>query len=442
MPRQANPQRPLPLDRDRRGAHPNPYGQVLLTYLKRPAFHVLAIALATSLGFLWLIDHLNRIYWFLSSSWVFSVWNSLLWVLLVMLSNLAPLALSVILTAMLIAQTREHLLGWRASIFPGYRQPHVVAATLILALVSVSVAAAFCATSLIGDPRSFPEMLAGITTLVTFMAWTGVRRSPVLVPVGVLLLLLLSVEPHALQIAFIASRFFGGFREPRGLSLARARWPVCLLLTAGEFLLLPILLRAPRERAARGSAIRQRLISAFSRLPCNRRFHNPFSGAACGPFASSPSGAETGSKTPPARNALTTGAHRTVVGVWHRAWHRRRAVLPPRAAVWIASALCAILLFTSLLSAGDRVQTCVLRGLLLATLTPGIVAAGIWRERWPVLGFESLFPGRRRDFVRETAVAMAINVAEVWLASAVAAVAAIAPFQPEQLMFWNDAELA
>jgi hypothetical protein len=57
----------------------------------------------------------------------------------------------------------------------------------------------------------------------------------------------------------------------------------------------------------------------------------------------------------------------------------------------------------------------------------------VWRERRPALGYESLFPTSRDDFVRETALAIAADVAEFWLAALLAGLVPIALWRPDLL---------
>jgi hypothetical protein len=61
------------------------------------------------------------------------------------------------------------------------------------------------------------------------------------------------------------------------------------------------------------------------------------------------------------------------------------------------------------------------------------VATG-WRERWPALGFESLFPSARGEFVKEIAVGLLADLAEFWVAATVASIAVLAVFTPQLLL--------
>lgn len=399
MPRHANPEPRVPAQSS--AVRWEPYTQVLLTYLRQPAFRIVALALGASFVLVALIHQLNlaRIPWL--DQWLFRISNNVIWLLFLMLIAIAPLALGLVLAMMLIAQLRERLSEWRSRIFPGYDRPHRFAGTLVLALTSVVISAAFSIT-IFGFSRieSFLGTLAVVTTLMTWMVWAGVRWSPAAGPLGLALLVLVFGLPYPQWFRQIAFRLIGWFipTHRADVSIAPA---YCLLLSVAEILLLPCLLRTASERAAARSGTRKWPI--------------------LNPRQPAPTTSTAGVST-------LTERHRIVHGVWARAWHRRRAVLPRGAAAWVGVVLCAILMLGPLLSLPHPEPTLILRSLLLATLTPGIVAAGMWRERWPVLGLESLFPGRRRNFVWESLLSMAMNIAEVWLAGAAAAVVAAALF--------------
>lgn len=398
MPKHANPQPPVPADS--KAGRFGPYSQALLTYLRRPAFRVVAFALAASFVVFALINHLNLAWIPWLNQWLFRVSNNIIWLLFVMLVTLAPLTLSVVLVLMLIVQLREHLSDWRSRIFPEYNRPHIFAATLILGLTSVTISAAFFSATF--GHIEFAATLAVMTTLITVMAWAGVRWSPAFGPLALAVLVLAFAHPYPQWFTQIASRWIDWFIPMRRFvpTVGPACW---LFLSAAEILLLPWLLRTASQRGAARSGTRRWPIL------------NP---------------RQSARKTAAAGFGFPAARHQIVHGVWGRAWHRRRAVLPAGAAAWVAAVLCAILMLGPLMSDSHGDSTLILRGLLLATLTPGTVAAGIWRERWPVLGLESLFPGRRRDFVLETLLSMGMNVAEVWLAGAAAAVVAVALFHP------------
>lgn len=412
MPRHANPQMPVSADED--AVRWQPYIQSLLTYLRQPAFGIVALALGASFVLVALIHQLNlaRIPWL--NQWLFRISNNIVWLLFLMLIAIAPLALSVVLAMMLIAQLREHLSEWPSRIFPRYHRPHIFAGTLTLALTSVAISAAFSITIFgFNGIEEYLGTLAVVTTLITSMAWAGVRWSLALGPLALALLMLAIVpvlgffHPSSNWITPIESRWIGWFMRTRKFVASIA--PICCLaLSAAEILLLPWLLRSASERAvARLGTRKWPILSPRQPAPTKA----------------------------PAEESFFVERHQIVRGVWARAWHRRRAALPQGAAAWVGIVLCAILMLGPLLSLPRPEPTLIFRGLLLATLTPGIVAAGIWRERWPVLGLESLFPGRRRNFVWESLLSMAMNIAEVWLAGAAAAVVAAALFHPEPWSF-------
>lgn len=119
---------------------------------------------------------------------------------------------------------------------------------------------------------------------------------------------------------------------------------------------------------------------------------------------------------------------RRPTGFLARSWHRRLAVAG-RFAPWITGAALAGLLAASRAMTGFE-TTDPLPALILATLTPAVAAGLTWRERWRSLGYESLFPAGRGQFVREMASALAADVAEFWAPAVAAAAAVVVAWPP------------
>lgn len=92
------------------------------------------------------------------------------------------------------------------------------------------------------------------------------------------------------------------------------------------------------------------------------------------------------------------------------------------------------LLLLALLFGRDREHTEVMCCLVMATVIPGAIVAASWRERWPSLAYESLYPAGKDQFISEIAVAVAVDLAEFWLAAFVAALVALAIVAPRLLV--------
>ncbi len=117
-------------------------------------------------------------------------------------------------------------------------------------------------------------------------------------------------------------------------------------------------------------------------------------------------------------------------------WMRVRQLLDYTAAFYPRwnSALVDQLLADWELNFNDKIGSKARAALVMLTLVPGVVVASGWRERWPALGYESLFPSGREQFVKEIAVGLALDLAEFWFAALVICVAVLAFFTPRLLL--------
>jgi len=115
---------------------------------------------------------------------------------------------------------------------------------------------------------------------------------------------------------------------------------------------------------------------------------------------------------------LPSKPHHPVRTSLSRACHRRQGFLSPLAPWMVAATLSAVLICITLIvgTSVDDLQ----RSLLLPTLIPGVVISLIWRERWQNLGYESLYPAARGEFIQELLAATGISLAELWLATTLA----------------------
>ena len=121
-------------------------------------------------------------------------------------------------------------------------------------------------------------------------------------------------------------------------------------------------------------------------------------------------------------------------GFWKRSQLRRVSVLGPKAAWLVAGFSAAGLLL--LILPGDNslwrnliINVCF----ILITITPSIAIALMWRERWPLLSMEYLYPVRRPVFIHEMAMALAFDFAEFWVALTVVTLIPLTIFSPSVL---------
>jgi len=392
---------PIPLAYGAPNARVGPYVQVLLSYLRRPAFWVLAIALAASSLLITGIDAFQHFFWFRNSTWGFEISNSLPWLFFVMLSFNSPLALAFVFVIILAVQTREQFTNWRAQVVPGFRKPHARIGTGLFCLVAVALAV----TMYVQSPRgvSLIGTVAIFLMPLTLIVWIGVRGSVWVVLVAVVVCVVVAAEPHIRGAIGSFLEFLGEDRRWGAPAVNIPRILASVVLIAANVLL--ILWAMHGARPAASGAVRRRfpLYDSAGRAPDWIALHREL--------------------PPPS----------PVVGLWSRVWHRRLGVLRPWSAAWVGGLLALILIVILYVSGTKGRQSAVLLALMLATLTPGLVSAAIGAERWPLLGVESLFPSPRRAFVREMGLVMAINFAEFWLAGMVAAVIAIAAFSPHEI---------
>ena len=381
-----------------------PFSQVLLTYVRRPAFRVIvgaAVGWCLLAGWLWLrprhpplVDIRNWVVEFFLDS----------------LFTTLPLVLLVASAAAVMRHVREQIDHWQAFLVPKFRAPHLAVAAAVFLAAAVGSACALSAVArLTGDRRtSLLGLLALVLTLTTVAAWWASFRS---VWTSLLLVPLVMVA--------LGERHIGDFAEWLIRDIDAPTWARNPLpwTIYGQMLL--------RAELARAAVVAVNLL-AFGALL--RRL------ARMGPEISRPRLAHRGKRVVTHSPAPTTAAPPAPCpdsGLWSQAWQRRLAVLRPGSPWLVAAVLCAVLLLLTLLIGpknSDELRSCV-----LATILPGITVGVAWLERWPVLGYESLFPATRRRFAAEMALAMSADVAEFWLATTLAVMVPIAVWHSESL---------
>jgi hypothetical protein len=372
----------------------NRHRAVLRAYLERPAFRVLAASIAADVLLLSVIGYAV---WYDRGNVSLTGFFGELFEVIVVIALLGPYILFVVFAALMMQHLREQLSDPRAAFVPGFIRPQVVVGAVLLTAVPVAGMVIF-----LGIVHLFFELhgvvvpqavgaLAVLMCALAVAAWMAAFKSPWLALL-VLPLALLTLTSHFLM------DLFGGMINPAPSAPAwRNFLPYSLLvLDAAALWALFRYLGGLSYRDPDGS---RRLTRVGAR-----------------PRGDSP---------------ISLRPHRALSSPLSRAWHRRSGVLSPAAPWLVAGSLGAVLLVAAYVFGGNSSD--LLRSLLLPTVVPGVVISLIWRERWMNLGYESLYPADREQFVQELLTATAISLAELWLATAVAVLPPVLIFTPHLL---------
>ena len=375
--------------------------QVWLTYAGRPLFRALAVA-AVGWCLLLIWHQRNNSVFFRGTLWVLDFFAELLF-------GISPLVLLVAMVAALMGHVREQTQDWRGCLTPRFREPHLAVASVVFLATAVAGTAGFYAV--VEGPNgdgtiSLLALLAVVLTAMTVAAWWASFRSPwVSLLLAPLLLLALNYRHFNELLLWFISDWWKSQINPALWWVYRDLWVrkevvrACVL--AGDIAALWALMR----RLARIGPER----SVPVRARRTRRAVVPSS----------------------APELARSRRLRALSGLWVRAWQRRLAVLRPGAPWVIAAILCAILLLLTLVIGPTSSDE--LRSSVLAAILPGITVGVAWLERWPALGYESLFPATRSRFAAEMALAMSADVAEFWFATTLAVMVPIAVWHSESL---------
>ncbi|HSZ54525.1 MAG TPA: hypothetical protein VK797_02615 [Tepidisphaeraceae bacterium] len=377
-------------------------GVVLGTYLTRPAFVILAIAevigLAVTIG---------------DMRWGYHIQFSVIVFLGLALINLLPVVACVMLIIMFLLQVRQQLRGPQAALTPDYRRPHqLVAGTLFLVIVLALTAFYYHAA-----PGRTPWNYYAVSPSALFVVVLTFMTLAALSAIGsawwlLVLIPLIWAATTRWKFELLIKLFVQDFRNvpparfyDRWMALMHRVWLVRAAVLIFDLAALAVL--AWRVKPATTESWELRMIRTV--------------------FAAF--GRRSGSVRAEARVA-----HEPLTSVLRRANHRRLAVHHPRFAWSVAGFLAVALLLLALLFGRDREHTEVMCCLVMATVIPGAIVAASWRERWPSLAYESLYPAGKDQFISEIAVAVAVDLAEFWLAAFVAALVALAIVAPRLLV--------
>jgi hypothetical protein len=376
---------------------------VLMTYLNRRAYHLLLLTLLAGLA----ISLFARRHY----SWQWPITTVLVEGLITFLVPGSAL----IALILFFVQARHQLMGLSARLFPHSRPAHLIVIgaiffNLTLAISSMSWKAPRPYT--VPDGRTYwfdgvspVGQSVVVLALMTLAAYTALRPwlSPVL---G--FALIYAINDKGGWISFITRWWGPDWSTGVWATLHQMRIHDQLSLRAAVFLAniiaLEQLVRLARPRPQRPNL----LASLWHRITTSPRTATPSAPAKLLP-------------------------HTPMTGLLTRGRHRRFAVHSHTAPWVLAIAIGVVLAAMFLISSNTRHNDRVMATLVMLTLIPGVVVATGWRERWSSLGYESLLPSRRSDFVSEIAVALAADLAIFWLAALITSTLVLAAFSPRSV---------
>ena len=378
---------------------------VLMSYVNRRVYQLLLLLflLGTLLSHRLPINNLPSRYWIASV------------LLEALLAALGP-GSAITAVTLYYLQAREQLIGSSASLRPQGRTAH------LLVIFAIIIAIAAVITSFFWQrPNVTRDFYPGVSpagvfvvalTFLTLVAWAAYQ--PWLLPV-LAVVLILSVRQTPVH--YFISRItvwwpeFSYSRVPEGMRLTyrlldesqhtlavALRWVIVLANIIALQLLARLAKPGPKPT---GATLLIALRAAFRSIQ-----------------SSQPS---------QVRPLLTPSK---ITSTLSRGRHRRFGVHSP-AAPWILALGTGICL-SILMLIDDRIlsHTRVAVTLIMLTLLPGVLVATGWRERWASLGYESLLPTGRAQFIREIAIALTIDLAEFWLAAMVVGIGVLFLFSP------------
>jgi len=308
---------------------------------------------------------------------------------------------------MVVYQLKEQIALPQASLIPGYRLPHLIT-TLVMTLPNL-VAMPVVASVGLGLP--ILPLLSLNVVFCALVAWAIYRNS------GVAMMVALGcwLAPAAPQVHTL---FLDRFITDHSLMNSLAALPVLAIGVAGFVLV-----------AWRLLTLREEMPEYPQRVMANQS-----------PFSLYSGGTQTVRRANYDRwwcrwsyvsneRKSQWNAASPVASFWRRVMHRRAAYTNWR------MTLQPVLMFTLLFAFWNILLSPNMLNLAgpLTFIVPAITAFVQQYTRWPMLGYESLRPAKRRDFVLENAAAFFLHGAQVWLTMVVVLVAMMAATQPELL---------
>jgi hypothetical protein len=387
-------------------------GVVLETYLTRPAFIIIVLVGLASLGIIYGIGR-----------WGYHVEFGLAIFLVTVVLYTLPVAMALAFIVMFFLHVRQQLRGTLAALTPEFRGAHLIVAGLIFFGIVLGITAIYYDRNVGQTPWNFYSLSFFGVFLVVWTFMTLAALASIESPWWLL-------ELIPLMIALVASRHiqyyldlfvldFHGYTSNSSFYRLSPQWQNRLIVDRT--------IEAHYVWFARVVIIALNAIAmAFVSWRAKPLTNTPWSLRMIDKALA---------RLSRPKKLVEISSHRPLATLLRRASHRRFAVHDPRMGWGIAGSVAGLCTLITLLVGHDpRHLTTVAQSLVLASVIPGAVVAAGWRERWPSLGYESLLPSRRDQFAIEMALAMAIDLAEFWIAGWLGALVPLLIWEPGMVL--------
>jgi hypothetical protein len=374
-----------------------------LTYMSRPAFVIIVAiglaGLAATYALSRAEEYQPAMRWSAPAVFVF------------MLLLLSPSIMLLAFVIVFVVHVRDQLRGPHGALVPGFRPAHLIVAGAIFFAIVLGLTILFHRFD--DNPKSFVGVFAIVLTIMTLAMLSGVGSPWWLI--GLVAAITLVLDEHVWRYLYVVVCDYSRLWEwaAQSPSLRPGEWYSRLrfeenlawsiratILALNAAALGWIALRAKPRTGPSASA---RLSDRLAQIRIGRR-------------------------------SLAQGPHRPVTTVLARGWHRRFAVHTHHVAWNLAAGLAVVMALMFLLLPHDQRHSSALLPLAMATIIPAAAVGIGWRERWPSLSYECLYPAGRAEFVNEMVVAIAADLAEFWLAATIAGLVVLAIWEPHTLL--------
>ncbi len=377
---------------------------VLMTYLARRTYHLLLLAMIVGYAG---GSFASRHY---SSRWpITSVLVAGLVTFLVPGSALVTLIL-------FFVQARDQLMGLNARLFPKSRHAHLIAIGVLFFGLTIAISAVFWHRPGTYRPDMYGRVdwyngispvgtmlvILALMTLAGYTAW-----KPWLFPVLAFAIIYI-IKDRGGWVSFLTTWWAPSWSTGRYAAMHETRVELQYALRAAVFLAnviaLEHLVRVLRPSRQRPKVLANLWLRMITSSPSTKAVPMP-----------------------------SLAAHAPMAGLLTRGRHRRFAVHSHTAPWVLAVAIGVVLAGMMLIARNTHDSDRVMAAIVMLTLVPGVVVAAGWRERWASLGYESLLPSRRDQFVGEIAIALGADLIQFWLAALVTSVLVLAAFSPRSV---------
>ncbi|HEY8748317.1 MAG TPA: hypothetical protein VIM11_10105 [Tepidisphaeraceae bacterium] len=388
---------------------------VLMSYATRAVLQLMLLAVLLGYGLFFGLEKLMSYYP--------SPYSSVVRALLETLVTLLTMGGAFILILLFFLQAREQLMGLRARLMPEARTAHLIAIGILFAGITVTVSSVWWERPTNGfnthwDWRPGISPVGQTVVVLVYMTLAAYAvYNPWLLPI-LAAMLILGIRNSPVRNVISDIRIW----YPDGKLYSEATRETSLLNVLHQ-------LRTQNALYLRAIVFLINLIAiqVLVWLARPKRMRRGFAPAAMDHIMRSLSSFQS--------HIVSVTPHVPMTSMVSRGRHRRNATRSQRAP-WVLSGGSAVLLVGLLwlmgFHASENIRLCIV--LVMITLLPGAVVATAWRERWLGLGYESLFPSGREQFVKEIAVGLATDLAEFWVAVAISSIAVLALFGAQALL--------